>query len=231
MSMYKIVHNEKVVDVVKIPHFFKLLSSGHVAFTDKSSAHGIVGSDGKTLYSFKPTARKDVVVASIEEITLDELNRLQGLLSSGQEPSADESALAVAKRSMIKRLSSICKNKIIAGFSIVLSDGKSYDFKLTTEDQLNLLALENQLNSGVETFIYHSTGQPCRFFSRDDITKIVNAFRRYTLYHTTYFNVAKQYLNSLVDIEKVNRFTYGADVSEVVDDVVIKQILKNGGNF
>jgi hypothetical protein len=43
--------------------------------------------------------------------------------------------------------------------------------------------------------------------------------------------VAKQYINSQVDIEKVNRFIYGDDVSETIDNIVIKQILKNGGNF
>jgi hypothetical protein len=61
--------------------------------------------------------------------------------------------------------------------------------------------------------------------------KIISTFKRHTLYHTTYFNVAKQYINSLVNIEKVNTFTYGTDVSEVVKDAVIKRILKNGENL
>jgi hypothetical protein len=50
--MYKIIQNNKVVDVVQIPHFVRFLRSGHVAFTDKTSAQGIVGSDDKTLYYF-----------------------------------------------------------------------------------------------------------------------------------------------------------------------------------
>jgi hypothetical protein len=41
----------------------------------------------------------------------------------------------------------------------------------------------------------------------------------------------KQYINAQVNIEKVNLFTYGMDVSSAVDDIVIKQILKNGGDF
>ena len=227
---YKIIQNNKVIDVVQYPRFLRFLKSG-IAITDKTSAQGIAGSDNKTLYSFKSVKGYDTVVASIEEITPEELGRLQKLLSSGQEPSADESALAVTKRKVIARLSDICKAKITAGFSVVLSDGKSYNFKLTAEDQLNLLSLENQLNTGAESFIYHATGQPCRFFNREDMAKIINIFRRYTLYHTTYFNVAKQYINSQVDIEKVNKFVYGDDVSEAIDDVVIKQILKNGGNL
>ena len=229
--MYKIIQNGKVIDVVQIPRFVSFLASGHVALTDKTSAQGIVGSDDKTIYSFKPVQHQGIEVAEIKEITMEEFSRLQGLLNSNQEVSADESALAKAKRDTIARLSSICKNKITAGFSITLSDDEVYNFKLTTEDQLNLMSIEGQLNAGAETFIYHATNQPCKFFSRDNMIKIINAFKRYTLYHTTYFNVAKQYINSLADIEKVNTFSYGTDVSEAIDDVVIKQILKNGGNL
>lgn len=227
--MYKIIQNNKVIDVVRHPRFVSFLKSGYIALTDKLSAQGIVGSDNETIYSFKP--RPKYSMASIEEITPAELERLQGLLSSGQEPSADESALTVAKQEAIKRLSRICRDKITSGFSVVLSDGESYNFKLTTEDQLNLMSIEAQLNSGAETFIYHATDQPCKFFSREDMTKIIATFKRYTLYHTTYFNTAKQHINSLVDIEKVRLFTYGTNIADIVDNVVIKQILKNGANF
>ena len=229
--MYKIIHKDKIVDVVRLPRFFKLLSSGHIALTDKSSSQGIIGSDDKTLYAFAPITQRKLDIVTIEEITLEEFNRLQGLLNSNQEVSVDDSALAKAKQQMIARISNICKNKITSGFSLTLSDGESYSFKLTTEDQLNLMSIEGQLNAGAETFIYHATNQPCKFFSREDMLKIINAFKRYTLYHTTYFNVAKQYINSLKSTEKVNMFTYGTDVSEMVTDITLKQILKNGGNL
>lgn len=229
--MLKIIQNDKVIDVVRVPRYLKFLSSGHVAITDKSSAQGIAGSDKKSIYSFTPVAHKTAGVVAVEEVSEEEFNRLKKLLEEGLTISADETALAEAKRTTLRRLSNICKNKITEGFSIKLSDGELYNFKLTTEDQLNLMIIENQLNSGVETFIYHATDQPCRFFAREDMIKIVNTFKQYTLYHTTYFNVAKQYIKSLTDIEKVNLFTYGTDVSEVVDDKVLKQILKNGGNI
>lgn len=230
MSMYKIIQNDKVVDVVKYPRFLRFLKSG-VAITDQTSAQGIAGSDNKTIYSFNPVKGHDTIVAAIKEITLEEFERLQSLLSSGQKPSADESALAKAKRETINRLSSICKAKITTGFSIELSDGKKHSFKLTAEDQLNLLSLENQLNAGAEMFLYHETGQPCRFFARQDMSKIISTFRRYTMYHTTYFNVAKQYINSLVNTEQVLMFTYGTDVTSATDNVTIRRILINGGNF
>ncbi len=229
--MYKIIVNDKVVDVVRNPRFVRFLPSGHIALTDASSARGVIGSD-RTVYSFTPVPSKNYTIAVLEKLYSEtEFSRLQGLLNSDYEVCADESALAKAKRDIINRLSGICKNKITSGFSIVLSDGELYNFKLTTEDQLNLMSIENQLNAGAETFIYHATNQPCRSYSREDMTKIINTFKRYTLYHTTYFNIAKQYVNSLTSLEKINRFTYGTDVSEVVDDIIIKQILKNGGNL
>lgn len=226
--MYKLIQNDQVIDVVHYPRFISFLPTGHIAITDKTSAHGIVGSDNKTIYSFKTNAKYPTV--TIKRITSAEFERLNSLLSSGQKVNADESALAKAKRDTIKRLSSACKAKITAGFSVRLSDGKTYSFKLTTEDQLNLMSIENQLNAGAKTFIYHSTNEPCKEFSKEDMIKILDYFKRCTLYHTTYFNVAKQYINSLISIEKVYKFTYGTDVSEIVDNITIKQILKNGVN-
>ena len=229
--MYKIIQDNKIVDVVKLPRFVRFLSSGHVAITDKASAQGIVGSDNKTIYSFKPIAKNDITVAEIKEISLKELNELQNLLSSGQEVCDDEETFNELKRATIRRLSTICKNKITSGFSVRLSDGETYSFKLTIEDQLNLMSIENQLNAGVKTFIYHSTDGPCKEFSKKDMTKIIDYFKRYTLYHTTYFNVAKQYINSATSMSKVTNFVYGDDVSEATGDNAIKKILKTGGNF
>lgn len=223
---YKIIQNDKVIDIVKNPDFIKFLPFNHIAITDKSSAQGIVGSDG-TLYSFTPQ-RSDIQIAAIKEISREELSRLQNLLSSGQEISADETALEQAKQTMIKRLSNICKNKIVSGFSIKLSDGEYYNFKLTTEDQLNLMMLEQQLNTGIETFIYHATNQPCKIFTKADMQIIIETFRRHILYHTTYFNAVKQYIKSLSDIEKINLFIYGTDISDTVEDEVLRKLLKAG---
>lgn len=225
--MYKIIQNNKVIDVVQNPHFVRFLTSGHIALTDKSSAQGIAGSNESTLYSFE--TRQGYAKVSIEKITPKEFSRLKGLLNSNEKVSANESALAEAKCKAIDNLSLICHNKIISGFSIKLSDRKTYNFKLTTEDQLNLISIENQLNAGAKTFVYHATNESCKVFMRNDMERIIKAFRKHVLYHTTYFNVAKQYINSLIDIDKVNNFTYGTSITGTVADHALRQILKNGG--
>jgi hypothetical protein len=227
--MYKIIQNNKVIDVVRYPQFISFLASGHITMTDKTSAEGIVSSDNKTIYSFQP--RLGYLEVTIAEINSKEFERLQGLLDSHQEVCADESTLMRARQEKVKRLSAQCKTKIYAGFSIMLADGESYKFKLTAEDQLNLMSIENQLNAGAETVIYHATNQPCKIFLREDMLKVITAFRRHITYHTTYFNVAKQYINSLTDMEEINNFDYGTDVSIAVKDRAIKQILRNGADL
>lgn len=228
--MYKIISNDKVLDVVQYPKFLRFLPTGHIAFTDKASAQGILGSDETTIYSFEPVANKNYLIVTISKITSEkDFKRLQSLLKSNQVVSADESKLAKAKQAKIDSLSSQCNSIITAGFAIVLSDGISYKFKLTAEDQLNLMLIENRLMVGDSAFVYHATNQPCQIFSGEDMRKVIAAFRRHILYHTTYFNAAKQYIKALSNTEKVNLFTYGIDVSDAVEDPMIRQILKNGG--
>lgn len=227
--MYKVVRNNKVVDVIENPHFITFLPTNHIAFTNKANAEGFIGSDGDTIYSFLPNKRPDVYTASLKHISAEEFNRLQSLLNSNQDISADDVRLNETKQAVIQRLSNICKAKIISGFSIKLSDGEYHAFKLTTEDQLNLMMIENQLAMGVQSFVYHATNQPCRVFIKEDMIRIIEAFKKHTLYHTTYFNAAKQYIKSLVSIEEVNLFTYGMDISDSVEDAILRQILKSGG--
>lgn len=228
--MFKLVNNNKIVDVIRYPNYVRFQKFGKVAITDKSSAQGIVGSDGYTLYSLYYIPELDYEIVSLHEIDLNEFNRLKVLLDNNQIISTDE-ALEEAREIKIRSLSIACKNKITKGFSILLSDGEKHHFKLTVEDQLNLMSLENQLKSEQNSFIYHSTNNLCRMFSRADVEKIVKTFRLFTVYHTTYFNTAKHYIKSLTDIEKIKSFSYGLDVSDFVTDVTIKQILREGAFF
>lgn len=226
--MYSIIFEGKIIDVVQKPTFIKVLPSGHIAFTDKSSANGIKGSDNKTLYTFEATCRKGLKVVTINEISENEFNRLKGLLNSDQVITADKDSLDTAVDNAISSLSETCNARITEGFSLRLSDNKKHHFRLTAEDQLNLLNLENQFNTGIQAFVYHATGELCQVFTREDFQKIIKAYRKHVLYHTTYFNVAKQYLKSLTDISKVVNFSYGISLAWTIKDPTIRKILQEG---
>jgi hypothetical protein len=229
--MYKIIKDNRIIDVIKYADFVRFLPSGQVLRTSKDLAEGIVGSDYRTIYSFGSTLNLKADVVTLEKISQEEFNRLQGLLNSQLEVYSNKQLLDQAKELTIKNLSELCKNAITAGFTVKLSDGESYSFKLTSEDQINLLNFENQLNTGKETFVYHATDLPCKVFTRIDMAKIISAYRKHVLYHTTYFNVAKQYINSLTNIEKIKAFTYGTNIAGATKDSIIRQILLDGGTL
>ena len=227
--MYKIIKDNKVLDIVRYPDFIRFLPTGIVVRTAEDIAQGIVGSDNQTFYSFEPVDDKTIQVVTIEKISEEEFNRLSSLLNSNQVVIADETVLKQAREEKIRKLSETCRNTITDGFSLRLQDGNKYSFKLTAEDQLNLLNLENQLSTGEKTFVYHATGLPCQVFIREDIQKIIKAYRKHILYHTTYFNTAKQYINTLNDLAKIKSFTYGMKISGSIKDPTLRQILREGG--
>ena len=229
--MYKIICGSKVVDLLHVPKFIRFLPSGHIALTDKTSAQGVLGSDKETVYSFSQTTRPNTSVVTIEKISAEEFNRLESLLNSNKEIIEDDTAIVTARKVKLQQLSSICKAKITNGFNIILKDGNNYHFKLTVEDQLNLINLENQLNAGAATFIYHATDLPCQVFDREDMHAIIATFRKHTLYHTTYFNAVKQYISTLTDIDKIEAFSYGLDISSTVKNSIVYKILRDRRYF
>ena len=218
--MYKIIYNNKIIEVIENPKFIRFLAKGHVGITSKSDAQGILSENSSSIYRFDysaQTIRQNIIDVEIEKISIEEFRRLEYLLNSGKQPDADMSALSIAKRNKISSLSEECNRQIISGISLVLSDNQIHQFKLTIEDQLN---------SGITTFVYHSTGEPCKVFNKEDMYKIISSTRSHIQYHTTYFNLLKQYVNTLVTSEEVQNTYYGIDVEKISTDKTMKTFLR-----
>ena len=63
--------------------------------------------------------------------------------------------------------------------------------------------------NGMEMIPYHADGEICKFYSPDDINNIIEAATQYKIYHTTYYNALKNYVNSLDDINTIQQIEYG----------------------
>ena len=74
-------------------------------------------------------------------------------------------------------MSTICHNRIIDGFRVVLSDGESHHFELSIEDQLNLLEIKSLIENGQKSFIYHETDSLSKEFSLEDMEKIIDSLK------------------------------------------------------
>lgn len=226
---YKLIQNNKIIAVVKNPHFIKIYSNDRISVTDEGTADGLLDVDTQQVYSFKGINNKNIPIAYTEKIDKSEFNRLTSLLNSDKIVYNNDQEISLLRQQIIKELSATCHTKIVEGFEIKLSDNKAHKFTLTAEDQINLLNLESQLNTPLNTFLYHASNEPCKYFSREDIEKVIARAKKHILYHTTYFNVAKQYLSNIHDFDRLKSFSYGQDVSAITQDLNIKQILR--GNF
>ena len=99
-----------------------------------------------------------------------------------------------------------CNKTITNGFDITLSDGNSYHFSLTTQDQLNLITLATMVESGETQIPYHADGEPCKFYSATDISAIIAKATEFKTYHISYYNSLKTYINSMETIDEIGRY-------------------------
>ena len=121
----------------------------------------------------------------------------------------EEPTIEAVRKLKLQKLSNICNQTIENGFDTILSDNVSHHFSLTTQDQLNLISIGQMAANGIEMIPYHADGEICKFYSPDDINNIIEAATQYKIYHTTYYNALKNYVNSLDDINTIQQIEYG----------------------
>ena len=229
-KFFKVIHNGRIVDAVQHPQYVRILANGQIILSSKVGADGIIGSDGVTIYiSNRNAPSTDLPIVEFIAITENEYNFLVDYLNKADDLADKDIALVQLRQNKIAELSTQCQQQIFEGVTLKLSDNNEHNFKFTVEDQLNLLQLENLIHNGAESVIYHETGEPCKVFSKQDMLLILRAFRSHVTYHTTYFNVAKQYINSLTSVAEIDRVYYGMDLTFATESVLIRQLLITRG--
>lgn len=136
------------------------------------------------------------------------------------EPTLDE-----LKQQKISEVSNACQQTIHNGFDVQLSSGETKHYSLKTEDQINLMGKQVQLTTSSSQFEYHADGQPCEWYSRTDMQKIVDTAFQFVSMNTTYCNSLYQYINSMTDKSKVQAIVYGIDIPEQYQSPVYKDYL------
>ena len=142
------------------------------------------------------------------------------------EPKLEEEPTTEYIRSVkLAEMNSTCNKTITNGFDITLSDGNSYHFSLTTQDQLNLITLASMVEGGETQIPYHADGEPCKFYSVEDINAIITKATEFKTYHISYFNSLKIYINSMETKEEIATVTYGTEIPEEYQSEVLKNLI------
>ena len=148
-----------------------------------------------------------------------------GDLPSAPYVPTPEELLAAAKSSKRAEVSAACEQIIYKGVNVTLANGSTEHFSLTEHDQLNLFGKQAQLAMGAEQLEYHADGQPCRYYSAEDMQAIIQAAMFHVSYHTTYCNALNMWIAGCQTPEEVQGITYGADVPEEYRSEVLNAYL------
>lgn len=247
MKYYKIIKDKEFVGVVTSANFKRQnpISGLMLPANESMGEYVRYGEHLYRDYWMVPLRQENVnfVIAQVIEIDENEYNELNVIIEEKREipeeyiedESANESVVVMpenpndvvtlefAREAKIKSLSAQCRAVIEAGFDIELFDLMTHHFSLDTQDQLNLITLSALAET--ETLIpYHADGELCKFYTAAEIKQIVAAATQFKMYHTTYFNALKQYINSLDSVDTIASITYGIELPEEFQSDVLKAI-------
>jgi hypothetical protein len=130
--------------------------------------------------------------------------------------------LAKAKEKKLAELSAVCNATIVKGVDVQLEDGMHH-FGMAAEDQMNLLALLPNALAG-QAVPYHGDGEPCRFFTAEEFTLIADTATKQKLWHESYYNSMRVYINALEDLEQINGIVYGDSIPDEYQTDVFKSL-------
>lgn len=245
MNYYKIIQNDKVIDVIMDPTFVRQSRRGLIITCLPSEACGVVSSDGKLIWHItgkEIMTGREFSNVSVVDITEDEYKELYTLLELGadiptdgdvsfEETEPDEveipedTVLSEAKIRYVEKMSAVCQKVIYNGIDVEMSDGSVRHFTLEIEDQLNLITLSSMIAAGETMIPYHASDELCVFYSAEDISRIISTATAFKTYQTSYFNSLKNWIMSVESINAMGQISYGDIIPEEYRSDVLNELM------
>ena len=128
------------------------------------------------------------------------------------------------RESKKKELSDACHAGIIAGVDVSLPGGTEH-FSLKETDQLNLFGKQAQLAAGLTRLEYHQDGEPCKYYSAEEMGGIIDTAMYFVSYQTTYCNSMYAWLEGCSRASEMARIHYGMEVPEEYQSEVLRDYI------
>lgn len=140
----------------------------------------------------------------------------------------EEMSLDDLKDLMIKSLNKEQQDAIARGFRVCLSDGTWERFTLTERDQLSFLWLQGMVDQGESSIPWHTEDEKdkTKYYTNEDMQKIIYAARQHVLYHVAYFRDIRSYVRTMTDRASVLNVRYGIDLPEKKKSSPLKDLEK-----
>lgn len=244
MKYYKIIKNNSFIGVVCSTDFVRYQQRNHCLVSADEVSGEFVECNGQLYRStwmppvpngFSRTYEQVIII----DINENEYNTYQEAIEHNEEIIIDddeyneippipiedpieEVSVEFIRSSKLNEMSATCRRTIEAGFDLELRE-ETHHFSLDTQDQLNLISLSAMAQTQ-ELIPYHADGEACIFYTAAEINAIIAAATKFKIYHTTYYNALKGYINSLETIEDIAAITYGTPIPEEYQTDVLKAL-------
>lgn len=231
--MYKVLADNTIVGVLDTPTYVRYqVRNNKFISCNADCAQGVISEDGNVVWQLSGSAVipfGEYTTVNLVEISEEEYNVLKEALEAVKtepeltvEQQLEQLTLNTVVASKIQEMSAACSDAIIAGFDIELSDGETYHFDMTLEDQINMMTLRDELSAGTQWIPYHCAGGLCKYYSATDIQAILTKSNAFKQYNIVYFNSLKNYIKSLTNIVSVSNIVYGCEIPEEYQSEVLQ---------
>ena len=238
MKYYKIILNSTIIGVCTSQNCWRFQQK-HLMLehTDDTNAEYVECSNHLYHAQWMQPIKTNLFqyeVAEIISIGEQEYNALVPAIDApipindqGEEPEiiditdpVDGLTLEYVRTAKINEMSYTCRQIIESGIDLEIR-GEIHHFSLDTQDQLNLISLSAMAQT--QTLIpYHADGEACIFYTNEEINQIVETATAFKIYHTTYYNALKGYINALETIEEIAAIQYGTPIPEEYKSDVLR---------
>lgn len=240
MKYYKIINENTCIGIVNSNNFIAYQPGNH-SFTLANEKTGDLVEYKNKFYRglwmkpLTPGIELRYTIIDIIEITKEEYDIFEEAIKKNEvieieseQESAQikpyieppESGIDFIRSSKLNEMSYACRTTIEGGFDLELR-GITKHFSLDTQDQLNLITLSAMAQT--QTLIpYHADGEECVFYTNEEINEIVETANAFKIYHTTYYNALKTYINALETIEEISAIIYGVEIPDEYKSDVLK---------
>lgn len=146
-------------------------------------------------------------------------DKVEPIIIEPTPPSIEE-----VRTSKINEMSQACNEIIINGIDI-----EDAHYSMSLEDQLNILTLQGMILNGQASVPYHADGESCVMYSAEDFLEIANAATNHKLYHESYFNSMRDWINALEDTDAIEYIYYGIEIPVEYQTDVLKGLIQSLG--
>lgn len=236
--MYKAVKDKMIIDAYDQLHYVRYDQKAKMFLrcNQEDNPQGIIQRNGIKIYHVKdwediPKEAGIYETVTLEEISsksvydgiitaLDQEEEITDVKETTEENTTD---LEFIRSGKIKEMTSECNKIIIKGLDLELNAVKGH-FSFTEQNQTYIDLLAARANNGDTLLPYHADDELDTIFSKEDILKLKEAMDHHVMYHRVYLNSLQIYINSIKDIDELNKITYGVNIPEEFRSEVLKQL-------